>query len=37
MYGGGQRTRGLVITSSHPREAGVTGDLLRVLDGAGAC
>jgi hypothetical protein len=31
LYGGGSTTMGLLTTSIHPREAGVDGDLIRVL------
>jgi hypothetical protein len=34
MYGADQTTRGLLISSSHPSEAGVTDEVLAVLDGA---
>ena len=34
MYGTHQTTRGLLLSSSHPREAGVTDDVLAVIDGA---
>jgi hypothetical protein len=36
MYGGGSTTLGLLVTSDHPAKAGVTGDVLKVLVGAGA-
>jgi hypothetical protein len=36
MYGGRQTTRSLLITSSHPAEAGVTDDVLKRLDSVGA-
>ena len=36
MYGGRRRTRGMLISSAHPRLAGVTDEILRVLDRAGA-
>jgi hypothetical protein len=36
MYGGGSTVLGLLVTSSHPAEAGVTGDVLKVLEAAGA-
>jgi hypothetical protein len=36
MYGGGQTMRALLVTSSHPAEAGVTPEVAAVLDGAGA-
>lgn len=36
MYGGGSTTLGLLVTSSHPAEAGVTEDVRRVLVDAGA-
>jgi hypothetical protein len=36
MYGGRRRTRDMLISSAHPRLAGVTGEILRVLDRAGA-
>jgi hypothetical protein len=36
MYGGRGRTRGMLISSAHPRLAGVTDQVLRVLDRAGA-
>jgi hypothetical protein len=35
MYGANRTTRGMLISSSHPSEAGVTDELLAVLDGAG--
>jgi hypothetical protein len=34
MYGGNRTTKGMLISSSHPVEAGVTADVLAVLDGA---
>jgi hypothetical protein len=36
MYSGRRRTRGMLISSAHPRLAGVTDEILRVLDRAGA-
>lgn len=36
MYGGGSTTLGLLITSSHPAEAGVVDDVVKVLLDAGA-
>jgi hypothetical protein len=35
MYGGGRTTRAMLISSSHPAQAGVTGAVLAVLDRAG--
>jgi hypothetical protein len=34
MYGKNQTMRGLLLSSGHPRAAGVTGDVLAVIDGA---
>jgi hypothetical protein len=34
MYGGNRTTKGMLISSSHPAEAGVTQEVLAVLDGA---
>jgi hypothetical protein len=36
MYGGERGTLGMLMSSGHPREAGVTGELADVLRGAGA-
>jgi ankyrin repeat protein len=36
LYGGGSTTLGLLLTSIHPRRAGVDGDLVRVLARFGA-
>jgi len=36
LYGGGSTTLGLLLTSIHPRQAGVDGDLVRVLARFGA-
>ena len=36
MYGGRRRMRGMLISSAHSRLAGVTDEILRVLDRAGA-
>ena len=36
LYGGGSTTLGLLLTSIHPREAGVDGDLVHVLARFGA-
>jgi ankyrin repeat protein len=36
LYGGGTTTLGLMLTSCHPRAAGVDGDLVRVLANYGA-
>ena len=36
MYGGGSTTLGLLVTSDHPAKAGVTGDVRKVLEAAGA-
>ena len=36
MYGAAQTIRGLLVTSGHPAKAGVTPDLLRILDGSTA-
>jgi hypothetical protein len=35
MYGG-STVLGLLVTSDHPAKAGVTGDVVRVLEAAGA-
>jgi hypothetical protein len=35
MYGGATAL-GLLVTSDHPAKAGVTGDVLKVLEAAGA-
>jgi len=34
MYGGNRTTKGMLLSSSHPAEAGVTNEVLAVLDGA---
>lgn len=34
MYGGNRTTKGMLLSSSHPGEAGVTHEVLAVLDGA---
>ena len=36
MYGGGSTALGLLVTSDHPANAGVTGAVLKVLVDAGA-
>jgi hypothetical protein len=36
MYGGGSTTLGLLVTSDHPAKAGVTGEVRKVLEAAGA-
>ena len=36
MYGGGSTALGLLVTSDHPARAGVTGDVRKVLEDAGA-
>jgi hypothetical protein len=36
MYGANQTTRGLLISSSHPSEAGISEQILSVLDASGA-
>ncbi len=36
MYGGGQSMRALLVTSSHPAQAGVTAEVVAVLDAVGA-
>ena len=35
-YGGGSTTLGLLVTSDHPAKAGVTGEVRKVLEAAGA-
>jgi len=36
MYAGGSTTLGLLVTSDHPAKAGVTGDVRKALEAAGA-
>jgi hypothetical protein len=36
MYGGGSTVLGLLVTSDHPAKAGVTADVVKVLEAAGA-
>ncbi len=36
MYGGGSTVLGLLVTSDHPAKAGVTGEVVKVLEAAGA-
>jgi ankyrin repeat protein len=36
MYGGGETTLGLVVSSIHPEQAGLTGEIVRVLVKGGA-